>query len=86
MGEEEGQTKEDGDISLYPQLLILCLVENIGMSHHPESAEENTHPSKHLGIQLQHPGAGGQAGAGEQDGHARAGGEGTVADAGGRGV
>ena len=86
MGEEEGQAKEDGDISLYPQLLILCLVENIGMSHHPESAEENTHPSTHLGIQLHHPGARGQAGAGEQDGHAKAGGEGTVADAGGRGV
>ena len=76
MGEEEEQTKEDGDISLYPQLLILCVVENIGMSNHPE----NTHPSTHSGIQPQVPGAGGQVGAGEQDGHARAGGDGAVAD------
>ena len=55
------------------------------MAHHPYTAEDSTHPTTHTGVQLQEPGAGGQAGAGEEDGHRRGGGDCIVTSIQGRG-
>ena len=43
------------DISKNTYRCILSLAENIGMSNHPETAEDNTHPTTNHGIQLQTP-------------------------------
>ena len=60
---------------LYPEVPVLSVVEHIPLAYHPDAGEEDPHRPTHTPIQAQHPGAGGQAGAGHQDDHSGAGGE-----------
>ena len=55
------------------------------MSKHPETGQENTHPTTHRGVQLQEPAVGGQRWTGEEDGQVGAVGISDVWGVGGRG-
>ena len=61
------------------------MVENIGMAKDPQTAEDNTHPATHHGIELQTPFAGRQAGAFQYNRYAFTRFEGTMWSVGRRG-
>ena len=61
------------------------MVENIGMAKDPKTAEDNTHPTTHHGIELQTPFARRQAGAFQYNRYTFTGFEGTMWSVGRRG-